>query len=212
MRRRSSSAACSARARDAATSTVRARKAASWRRRSTSGAGPGAEDLQRGELLGRELEPAGGDHGDVADRAAVGAPERERDVALEVVGAQERVARIAVLGVEGDAQQLARVRVLARRAFERELVALAELDPRRGGAGDRARMAGALLDQLGDERDLGVQRGAQLGNKPSQESAADDSRRAGREPAEEIAREGDVSRRHGNRAMLTRFRTPAQYG
>src|ERR1044071_1732092 len=87
--------------------------------------GGGAENLKRRGLLGAEVQAAARDHRDVADRAAVGAPERERDVALEVVRAQERVGRVAVLGVGGDPQQLARVGVLARRALELELVARA---------------------------------------------------------------------------------------
>ena len=39
--------------------------------------------------------------------------------------------------------------------------------------GDRARVAGALLAQLGDEGDLGVERG-ELGDEPAQEGGADD--------------------------------------
>src|SRR3954468_18503293 len=101
------------------------------------------------------------------------------------MAAQEAVGRVAVLGAERDAQQLAGVRVLARRARELELVALAELDPGRGGAGDRARVAGALLDQLGHNRALGVRGRAGLGHEPPQDRAADASRRARREPAEE---------------------------
>jgi hypothetical protein len=85
-------------------------------------------------------------------------------------------------------------------------LALAQLHPRRRGTGDRAREARALLNQLGHERDLGVERGAELGDETAQEGAPDDARGAGGEPAEEVAftcRE-DVDR-HWDRAMLTRL-------
>ena len=59
--------------------------------------------------------------------------------------------------------------------------------PGRVRGGDRARVAGAVLDQLGDERDLGVQRAGELVHEPAQERGADDARGAGGEAAEEVA-------------------------
>jgi hypothetical protein len=55
------------------------------------------------------------------------------------------------------------------------------------GAGDRARVAGALLAQLGDERDLGVGRACELSDEPAQEGRADDTGGSGGEAAEQVA-------------------------
>ena len=68
-----------------------------------------------------------------------------------------------------DQQEVGLVGVLARRAGERELVALTQLHAVGVGARDRHALAGAVLDQLGDEGDLGGQRPAELGHQPAQE-------------------------------------------
>ena len=67
-------------------------------------------------------------------------------------------------------------------------MALAQLHPGRVGAGDRARVARALLDQLGDERDLGVRA------RPRARPRAGAGRRRRRRPAVPAARRLSRSR------------------
>jgi hypothetical protein len=107
------------------------------------------------------------------------------------------------------------VGLLARRAGELPLVALAQLDPGLARAGDRARPARPPLAQLGDERHLGVERAGELGDEAAQERAADDAGGPGGEPAEQIAlavRPEDLCGGGGHKslAMLTRATMPAQ--
>jgi hypothetical protein len=173
MRRRSSSAAARARARVSAS-------ASSWRRRSSSAPARAAKTRQRLQLARLGVEPAGGDHAEVADRLAARVVQRDGEVAVEPVGSEERVPGIARASAVGDQQQIRAVRVLARRAGEGERVVLAQ----RAGAGDRARPV--LGQQLGDERDLGAQRARQLGDQAAQEFLADDSGGARGEAGEEI--------------------------
>ncbi len=78
--------------------------------------GAGGEHVQRLELARRRVERARGDHAQVADRAAVGAVQRDRQVAVELVGAQEPVGGVARPSAAGDEQQVLVVGVLAGRA------------------------------------------------------------------------------------------------
>ena len=151
------------------------------------GGGAGGEDLQRVQLARRGVQRAGGDQADVADRAAVGAAQRDREVAVAAVRVEEAVGGVAQAGAAADEQQVGLVGVLARRALERELVALAQVHPGREGGGDRARVARTVLDQLGDEGDLGVQRALELLHEPAQEGGADDARGACGQAAEQVA-------------------------
>ena len=210
IRRRSSSAAWTARAREAATSSARACSARSWRRRSSSAAARAANTRSACSSLGAGSSVARGDHAHVADRAAVGAAQRDRQVAVELVGAQEAVRRVAQPRAAADEQQVVLVGVLAGRAGERELVALAQLHARRQALAIVTRVARALLDQLGDEGDLGVERAGELGDEAAQERRADDARGPGGEAGEEVTLAGDLGGGggHGNPAMLTRLQRP----
>ncbi len=176
--------------------------------------GAGGEHVHRLQLARRGIERARGDDADVADRAAVRAAQRDRQVAVQRVGAQEAVVRVAQARAAADEQQLVLVGVLARRAGQREDVALAQLHAVGVGAGDRARVAGAVLGQLGDEGDLGVQRAAELFHQAAQEGGADDTRGPGGEAGEEIALAGDLGGGggHGNPAMLNRRQRPGTVG
>ncbi len=147
----------------------------------------GGEDLQRVQLARLRVHRAGRHEADVADGAAVGAAQRDRQVAVEAVRVEERVVRIAPARAVADEQQVARVGVLAGRAPQQELVALAQLHPGHVGGGDRARVARPVLDQLRDERDVGLQRVLELVHEPAQEGGADDQRGAGGEAAEQVA-------------------------
>ena len=69
-------------------------------------AGAGGEHAQRLQLARLRVERAGGDHADVADRLAARVVQRDREVAVELVGGEERVFRIARAGAAADEQQL----------------------------------------------------------------------------------------------------------
>ena len=118
IRRRSSSAACTARARRddlVRASAQRALVAAALE----LGGGPGGEDLQRLQLARRGSSGAERDHADVADRAAVGAAQRDREVAVEAVGAEEAVGADSAGGRRGGTQQQVGARRRARTACRR---------------------------------------------------------------------------------------------
>ena len=151
------------------------------------GGGAGGEDLQRVQLARRGVQGAERDQPDVPDRAAVGAAQGDREIAVAAVGVEEAVGGVAQPGAAAHEQQVGLVGVLAGRAGERELVALAQRHARLVRGGDRARVAGTVLDQLGHEGDLGVQRALELLHEPAQEGGADDARGPCGEAAQQVA-------------------------
>ena len=168
--------------------------------------GPGArgEDLQGLQLRGLRVQLARRGDAEVADRARVGAAQRDRQVALDRVRGEELVRRVALARAVGDEQQVLPVGVRAGRAGERELVALAQLHPVRVGAGDRDGVARALLAQLGHEGHLGAERARDLGHEPAQEGGADDPRGARGEAGEQVPIADLGGGGHGDPAMLNR--------
>jgi hypothetical protein len=130
---------------------------------------------------------AAGEHPEVAEADPVRAAQRDREVALEVLAADQRAA-----GAEALARPLRQrddavlVGELARRAREQVLGALGEpgaaARPGRDDAGGLRR----VLGRLGDERELGVERLGDVVDEGAQERLADDSGGAGGDGAQQV--------------------------
>ena len=137
IRRRSSSAACRSRVRDAVTSASRSAQRGLVAAALQLGRGARGEDPQDGELLLAGVEPRAREHADVADVAPVGAVHRHGEVAVEPVADEEPVAREAGHRAGRVADDVARgrsARTACRRARTRSPRAAARRPASRRGS------------------------------------------------------------------------------
>ena len=191
MRRRSSSAAWTMRAREAATSASRSRRAISWRRRSISAAARAAKIVQRRDLVVAGLDPPAREDAEVADVRPADPAHRDREIAGEVGPVDQRPRgqqRVRADGVRDDVMGAGEV---ARRTREVVLRADRQLRPAPGPGRDDPGSPGSVVQRLRDERDLRIEGLGDVVRERAEEGLADDSGRAGRHHPQQVALTGN---------------------
>jgi hypothetical protein len=148
------------------------------------------EDGQRGDLVVARVDAAAGEHADVAEVGAADAAHGEREVGLEVLAADDRPrGKVGADAVRDDDHVLFE-HLLADRPGERVLGALGEPRGPAVPGGDDAHPPRAVIDRLGHERELGVERFGDVVDERAQERLADDPGRPRRDGPEEVALSG----------------------